>query len=181
MRAAREHLTLDDLGEPALAFTVIGVPGPQGSKSPKGKTKDGRTIMVESSKKVKPWRLHVATVARETAGENWVQLDGPLVADMIFTLPAPVNLPKTLRRVPTTTPDLSKLLRSTEDALDTDASVIRNDSHIVAYRSTAKVYEGDRFHPDALPHPGAVIRLWRYPAHLLGSLVALEAAVGASW
>lgn len=164
---------LSDLGEPALAFVVVGNPAPQGSKKAVGRTKAGRVILAESSKKVKPWRAAVAAAAIEAAqrdGRRYVPLDGPLVADMVFSLAKPMSAPKTLRVLPTTYPDESKLMRSTEDGLDRDANVIANDSKIVECRRLAKVYVGDTVDPDALPHPGAVIRLWHYPAHLLGRL-----------
>jgi Holliday junction resolvase RusA-like endonuclease len=56
-------------------------------------------------------------------------------------------------------PDLSKLIRSTEDAL-TDAGVWTDDARVVAYHQPRKVYAGSA-DPDALHTPGAVIRVWR--------------------
>lgn len=162
MRAAAvsDVLTPDVLGEPALAFTVDGRPAPQGSKS--AVVRKGRVSMFESSKAVKPWRKAVALAAVAAVGSGWEPLDGPLVADVVLTMPRPRALPKTLRRFPAVAPDLSKLLRATEDALDTDSGVIANDSRLVAFRRLAEFYVGDP-DPDALPYPGAVIRLWRHP------------------
>lgn len=173
-------LDLDVLGEPAWAVKVYGDPAPQGSKSYKGmrtSKKSGKRvpILVESSAGVKPWRDVVTAAALTVTPPGWVPLDGPLVMDLIVTLPKPLSAPKTLRRLPSPTPDLSKLLRSTEDALGTDTkrlgrAVIVDDARIVEFRRLTKVYAGDVFDPDALDRPGAVIRLWPYPPHLLGKL-----------
>lgn len=159
--------TLDALGDPALSFVVYGVPGPQGSKKEVGKFKhgprQGRAILVESSTKVEPWRRRVGKIASTATGAHgdWTPLEGALVVDMVFTLPRPKTFPsKDLRRIhglPTTYPDLSKLLRSTEDALT--GIVWKDDARVVAYRRDAKVYVGAE-DPDALREPGAVIRVW---------------------
>jgi crossover junction endodeoxyribonuclease RusA len=77
---------------------------------------------------------------------------------MVFTLPKPSSAPKRTRTWPMRYPDLSKLLRSTEDALTT-AGVWADDARVIEYRHLAKVYPGE--HPDALDAPGAVIRVWR--------------------
>ncbi len=53
-------------------------------------------------------------------------------------------------------PDLSKLVRSTEDALS-DAGAWEDDARVVECLAR-KVYAGD---PDALHIPGAVIRIRR--------------------
>jgi Holliday junction resolvase RusA-like endonuclease len=121
--------------------------------------------MVESSKKVKPWREAVKYAALE---QNTVAqlgqvdihrppLDTALVVEFCFTLQRPKSAPK--RRVhPDRTPDLSKLIRSTEDAL-TDARIWADDARVVAYHQARKVYTGST-DPDALHAPGAVIRIW---------------------
>ena len=53
-------------------------------------------------------------------------------------------------------PDLSKLLRSTEDAL-TDAGLWADDARVVEYERLAKVYPGED--PEALPVPGVRIEI----------------------
>lgn len=142
---------------PDILLIVHGTPGPQGSKSFKGmrasKTTGKSTpVLVESSKKVAPWRAdveHAAVVAGISS------LTGPLAVSMAFTLAPPKRLPKGRTR-PTCYPDLSKLIRATEDALTGQAWI--DDAQVVEYRSTAKYYPGQ--HPDALDEPGAVIRVW---------------------
>ncbi|WP_312681328.1 hypothetical protein [Stenotrophomonas chelatiphaga] len=47
----------------SIRIVVYGSPAPQGSKSFKGLAKSGRAILVESSKKVCPWRQDVKLAA----------------------------------------------------------------------------------------------------------------------
>lgn len=164
-------LSLERLGEPALAFAVAGDPAPQGSKKAfvrKSRTGRLRVNLVESSTAVVPWRSAVAAASLQARGPGFRVLDGPLVADVVLTRPRPASLPKRGRSLPDRRPDLSKLLRSTEDALDTDAGVIADDARIVAFRRLAKFYVGDT-DPDALGHPGVVVRLWPYPTNGSGA------------
>lgn len=182
-------LDLDELGKPEFAVVVTGMPATQGSKRVDGvfrkRTKEGRTVtvprLVDSSDDndgaLTAWRSAVTAAAVSVLPAGWELLDGPLVADMIVTLRRPVSEPKTLRTLPHRKPDVSKLARAIEDALATDAAklrrgVIADDARIVAYRRLCKVYQRDPYDTDALPYPGAVIRLWRYPEHLLGRMVA---------
>jgi Holliday junction resolvase RusA-like endonuclease len=138
-----------------IAITVRGQPAPQGSKKFVGLSKAGRGILAESSKKVKPWRQDVKDAA-VAAMEGRTMLDGPLLAVMTFTLPKPTSAPKTRQTWPCRKPDLSKLVRSTEDALS-DAGVWADDARAIAL-VVRKVYpnEGE----DALSSPGAVIRIY---------------------
>ena len=148
-----------------LTITVHGIPAPQGSKKYVGHrtskaTGKSTAVLLESSKKVAPWRGAVEAAARLqlAALGDWTVLDGPLCADMVFTLPKPTSAPKRTRTWPTRYPDLSKLLRSTEDALTT-AGVWADDARVIEYRQLVKVFPGE--HPDALDSPGAVIRVWQ--------------------
>lgn len=146
-----------------MKIIVYGLPGPQGSKSFKG-MRGGHAILVESSKKVKPWRKAVESEAywaklRHAESDapgclSWVALDGPLIARMVFTMPKPKSAPKRTQTWPSAKPDLSKLVRSTEDAL-TDSGIWRDDARVVEYSRVAKVYPGED--PEALDQPGCVI------------------------
>lgn len=145
------------------SFYALGTPAPQGSKSPKGRTKTGHVIMAESSKKVAPWREAVKA-AGEGAGPR---LDGPLAVCMVFTVVRPAGhfrqgrnshlLRESAPIAPATVPDLSKLIRSTEDAI-TDIGLWADDARVSEYATAAKVFtdtEGcDRL---ALPSPGVVV------------------------
>lgn len=134
-----------------MTITVIGTPGPQGSKKPFRNQHTGRIQMTESSAKVKPWREAVVWAARESG----VQIFGPVVVEMIFTLPKPKSAPKTRKTWPDKKPDASKLARSTEDALVT-AGIIEDDARIVRL-VVEKVFPLE--HADALDVPGCVIRI----------------------
>jgi crossover junction endodeoxyribonuclease RusA len=140
-----------------IVIKVYGTPGPQGSKSYKGQSKKGHAILVESSKKVKPWRQDVKAAAEAVrAGRD--PLDCPLRLHMVFTLPKPSSAPKRRTTWPMRTPDLSKLARSTEDAL-TDAGIWADDARVVEYGLLAKRYPGEG--RGALEAPGVWIEIER--------------------
>lgn len=131
-----------------IVIIAYGQPAPQGSKRHLG-----NGIMVESSKKVRPWRQDVKAAAELVRGTR-APMDCPIVVRMVFTMPKPVSAPKRRRTWPCRTPDLSKLIRSTEDAL-TDAGIWRDDARVVDYQRAAKVYPGED--PEALDAPGVRI------------------------
>jgi crossover junction endodeoxyribonuclease RusA len=143
-----------------IQIIAFGSPAPQGSKKFVGTTETGRGILVESSKAVRPWRMDVKAAAAELLasqpGVLTAPLDGPLRVAMVFTLRKPAGEPKTKRSWPCRKPDLSKLVRSTEDAL-TDAGIWADDARVVEYSRLAKVFPGED--PDALPRPGVRIRI----------------------
>lgn len=140
-----------------IRIVVRGTPAPQGSKSFKGMSKAGRAILTESSKKVRPWRQDVKAAAEQLmALSGGKPIDAPVTVRMVFTLAKPQSAPKRRRTYPMRTPDLSKLARSTEDALS-DAGVWADDARVVEYSRLAKVYPGED--PDALSSPGAVIEI----------------------
>ena len=88
-----------------ITLTVYGQPAPQGSKRFVG-IKNGRGMMIESSKKVRPWRQDVkraAEEARESLGS--LPPDTPLCVRMVFTVPKPASAPKRRRIWPNYIPD----------------------------------------------------------------------------
>jgi len=140
-----------------LRIVVYGEPAPQGSKKFVGMIK-GHGMLVESSKKVKPWRQDVVAAAvnvREAAGCP-APLDCALSVRMIFTLPKPKSAPKRKRIYAMRKPDVSKLARSTEDALTT-AGIWTDDSRVVQYERLAKVYP--REDAEALESSGVIIEI----------------------
>lgn len=147
-----------------MKIVVYGDPAPQGSKSFKG-IHGGRAVLAESSKRVAPWRQDVKAAAESEIirYDDWVPMDGPLLLVVVFTLPAPLSLPKRRASYPCKLPDLSKLVRSTEDAL-TSAGVWRDDARAVECRAL-KTYPIGTLgaHADALRSPGAVIEVFPYP------------------
>ncbi|MFF4989661.1 RusA family crossover junction endodeoxyribonuclease [Streptosporangium saharense] len=153
---------------PWLEIVALGQPAPQGSKR-----HVGGGVMVEMSKRLKPWRKAVAEYAAVAMAARSTLLDGQIIAEMVFTVRSkptgrptwwPAGLPWSRHTwwLPASAPDLSKLIRATEDALT--GVVWRDDARVVAYRRAAKVYVGQPGEPDALPEPGAVIRVWAIPA-----------------
>lgn len=144
------------------SLIVYGIPAPQGSKSPKGRRKNGSVILIESSKKVTPWRQEVsAAVERYLAPlrPGWRPIATAQIGRFIFTMPKPKTAPKTIRSVPDRYPDASKLLRSTEDALVT-AGLLKDDALLVDFSRLRKVYPGED--PEALDAPGVRITLDDY-------------------
>lgn len=137
-----------------VTIRVHGDPAPQGSKKFVG-MRGGHGILVESSKRVKPWRQDVVAAAKEVM-EGISAIDGALAVRMVFTLPKPSSAPRRRRTWPNKKPDVSKLARSTEDALVT-AGCITDDARIVQYERLAKVFPGED--PEALNSPGVLIQI----------------------
>lgn len=164
---------------PDLEITVYGRPAPQGSKRHVG---GGR--MIEMSPHVKAWReavsaaaaqeLMCATVPLATADAyepgpklpRLGRITGPVELVVTFSIARPKAHYRTGKFAgllkpgapawPAVAPDLSKLVRATEDAL-TNAGVWADDALVVRTVS-AKVYIGAG-QPDALHRSGAVIRV----------------------
>lgn len=139
----------------SITIIVYGAPAPQGSKKFVGLAKSGRGILAESSKKVRPWRQDVKAAALAVRA-GAAPIDAPVRARMVFTMPKPASAPKKKRTYPCKMPDLSKLVRSTEDAL-TEAGIWKDDARVVEYDRLAKVYPGED--PEALDAPGVRIVL----------------------
>jgi Holliday junction resolvase len=152
-----------------VIITVHGHPAPAGSKKFMGRTKQGKGILLDQSDKTAPWRADVMTAARATLDHlGWpAPFDGPLVMRVVFSFLRPVTVKRAKRPYPSVYPDLSKLIRSTEDALKA-AGVIRDDALICEYTRLAKVYCNED--PDALDRPGALI--------IIGTLVDLTPVGG---
>jgi len=112
----------------AVSFDVVGLPAPQGSKR-----HVGNGVMVESSKKVGPWRDSVAVQGRDAWGDREA-LDGFVGLSILFRLPCPKSKEKACRAaggtMPSNTrPDLDKLMRSTGDALKS-AGIYTDDARV---------------------------------------------------
>jgi Holliday junction resolvase RusA-like endonuclease len=150
-----------------VKITVYGTPAAQGSKKGFINRKTNRVIIVEqdTGKKLKPWREAVKYAAIEVRAGG-LPLSGPLRVSMVFTFARPAGhfgsgknagqVRSSAPSHPHGRPDLSKLARSTEDAL-TDARAYDDDSRIVEYVRLAKVYiDGD---VDALDAPGVRIEI----------------------
>ena len=113
-----------------IEFNVLGVPAPQGSKTrmPNGAMIEGSSTSGRA--KLKSWRTAVAEAAREAAEHG--TYDGPLRLCIVFRFATPRSRKKADRSAWTphmVKPDLSKIIRATEDAL-TDAGLIVDDARI---------------------------------------------------
>jgi crossover junction endodeoxyribonuclease RusA len=120
-----------------IVLDVIGVPAPQGSKTvmPNG-------VAIEGSSKTgrakhKSWRAAVTAAARSYIDEHGLPgpLNGPLTLHVEFRFPPTASEPHRLRHQ--VKPDLSKLLRSTEDAL-VDARIIHDDARVWRVQMTKR-------------------------------------------
>lgn len=161
-------LTAPDLiRQHRLTVVVHGRPAPQGSKRYAGhrlNAASGRVsaVLVEQSKRVKPWRALVTAATRTAIGDiaalAFPPLDGPLEAEIVFTVLKPASAPKRKRTWPITrhSGDVDKLIRSTFDGI-ADAQAVADDSRIIRVTAT-KAYPGE--YRDALDRPGAIIRLY---------------------
>jgi Holliday junction resolvase RusA-like endonuclease len=149
-----------------LVIRAIGNPAPQGSKSFKG-MRNGHAILAESSKAVDPWRKAVEAAARTAmqARGDWLALDCPAVGVAWFFLPRPQRMPadRIVDGVayPSAYPDVTKLIRSTEDALKI-AGVVRDDARFVDWTIRKRYCEpgqptGARIVVRALAAQGAVV------------------------
>lgn len=108
-----------------MRFFVPGHPAPQGSKQAFVRGK--RAVLVEVSKRVKPWREAVQDAA---ITHGCQPLDGPVSVKLTFLMPRPKAMPKKANLTMIQKPDSDKLARAVLDALtgvcfDDDSQVTR--------------------------------------------------------
>jgi len=122
-----------------VTVTVLGTPAPQGSKKSLG---NGR--MVESSKRVKPWRQSVAYAAQALQVEPTTAAVRVEIDFKFFRPLSHMRTGKNYDQVKASAPlwpvsravgDLDKLCRATFDGL-VDSGVIADDSQIVELVAT---------------------------------------------
>lgn len=109
-----------------LRFFVPGAPASQGSKR-----HVGNGVMVESSKRLKPWRDDVIRIAQTAAEmDGWTRpTEAHVHAVFRFVRPRSVSVAR--RPSHTVKPDLDKLVRALFDSL-TIAGVLHDDANIVS-------------------------------------------------
>lgn len=127
-------------------FRVVGDPAPQGSKT--AFMAGGKARMREASgSKFTVWRDAVAQAAFDAAQQLGAPLDGPLILSATFRFRMPASRSKAWKDLgvveKSTAPDLSKLIRAVEDAMQA-ACLIADDARICAYGRVAKfeVWQG---------------------------------------
>jgi crossover junction endodeoxyribonuclease RusA len=126
----------------SLTFVVHGLAAPQGSKRSLG-----NGILVESSKAVKPWRQDVKHAALACLPADW-DATAPMALSVVFRFKRPqAHIGK--RGLKPSAPvhctsgrhgDLSKLVRSTEDAL---TGVLCDDDRQIVTMNVSKRYTVD--------------------------------------
>jgi Holliday junction resolvase RusA-like endonuclease len=133
-----------------MALWAGGTPRPQGSIAFKG-MRGNKPILTSDNVNLAGWRAQVTAAARAALPSDWTPLDEPVAVSLDFRLPAPQR-----RRwwLPAVKPDLDKLIRAVLDSL-ADAGVILNDSRVVEFGRTRKLY-ADEEHPPGV----AVVVEW---------------------
>lgn len=152
-----------------MRIIVHGTPAGQGSKR-----HVGHGVMIESSKRTRPWREHVHQAALDARGTA-PRIETPVDVTLTFYFDRPRSHYRTGRNAdqlrddapmyPHTraSGDTDKLARACLDSLVT-AGVLKDDSQVV-WLIAAKRYVVDRFEaayalaPSALTVPGAVIEI----------------------
>ena len=141
-------------GDP-ITFTVAGLPGAQGSHR-----HVGRGRMIESSKKVKPWRYAVTAMASTVYLGPLI--DGPVSVSIVFMFTRPKGhfgkrglKPSAPQHLTSQgAGDLDKLCRSTLDGLNAAAggNPLRDDSLVINLTASKRYCIGTE-------RPGAIITL----------------------
>jgi crossover junction endodeoxyribonuclease RusA len=116
----------------AITFDIPGIPAPQGSKRHLG-----NGILVESSKRLKPWRTDVREAARAAIANDW-PFDAAFSLTITFRYPRPKShlrtngtlKPSAPPHLTTRTGDIDKLCRSILDALT--GVLYLDDSQIIS-------------------------------------------------
>lgn len=120
-----------------VTVTVHGTPAPQGSK-----TRMPNGAMVESSKKVGPWRADVKAAAEATGSSMLLK---PVAVDILFYLGRPAShyrtgkdtshlLTGTAPAHPKGKPDVDKLARAVLDGLKA-AGMYADDAQVIDLRA----------------------------------------------
>lgn len=118
-----------------INFVALGLPSPGGSKNAFFHKKTGRIVVVDAGgKKTKKWR-DVVSIAAKAAMDGNAFLEPPISLIIEFRMPRPQHhfkpngdIKSNVPWVPIVRPDITKLLRSTEDAMT--GIVWKDDSHI---------------------------------------------------
>jgi len=111
-----------------VRLTVFGLPQPKGSTRA---FKCGPRIVVTSdNSSLAKWEAAIRTEAQRVVAEDPRLFDGPVALELIFALPRPASVSRRTRPLPTTRPDLSKLIRAAEDPLT--GVLWRDDAQVVS-------------------------------------------------
>jgi Holliday junction resolvase RusA-like endonuclease len=128
-----------------IAFFVPGIPRPGGSKRAFFKAGMKRPIITDDAKGNREWKAAVADFAARA--HTSAPLEGPLRLEIVFQVLRPKGhfgsgknasrLKASAPAYPTVKPDVTKLVRSTEDAL---TGILWRDDAQVVEQVASKVY-----------------------------------------
>ena len=108
-----------------FATVIDGQPVPQGSKA--ATVRNGRAVMFDANKKLRPWRKLVRDTIREVDPPVF---EGPVAVKLHFRLERPASVTRRARPLPHVPPDIDKLARAVLDGA-TDAGVWADDGQVV--------------------------------------------------
>ena len=135
----------------SFTFTVLGKPAPQGSKR-----HVGRGVMVESSKRCKPWRQDVRHTALDLRPDDWyANMDAAIALSVVFVFARPKSHFRANGQLKPSAPahctgrigDVSKLVRAVEDAM---TGIIYNDDAQIISLIAHRRFANDREQPSAI-------------------------------
>ncbi len=116
-----------------LRVFVAGHAAPQGSKR-----HVGGGVLVESSKRVRPWRTDVREALCRRSGQPLRVFPGAVSVGIEFIMPRPKSGPRSKPGAHCDgPPDLDKMARAVLDGLES-SGVITNDSRVVQFHRLAK-------------------------------------------
>lgn len=135
----------------SVSFTVYGKPQPAGSKKAFQHPRTGRVVVVDDAKGSRPWKQEVAGAALEARGEREL-LHGPISLAVEFYVARPKGHFGTGRNAtrvrpsapwfPTVKPDVTKLVRAVEDALN--GLIWRDDAQVIDQIACKRYGEPER-------------------------------------
>jgi len=141
----------------SFTFTVLGKPAPQGSKR-----HVGRGVMVESSKRCKPWRQDVRHTALDLRPDDWhANMDAAITLSVVFIFARPKSHFRANGQLKPSAPahctgrigDVSKLVRAVEDAM---TGILYNDDAQIISLIAHRRFANDREQPCAIITVSAV-------------------------
>ena len=124
-------------------FFIPGIPVTQGSM----RVVKGNVIHVKSAQ-LKQWRRKIAIQARALIGQP-VAKQTPISMEYKFYMPRGKTV---TRHWPSVQPDLDKLVRAVNDALEQDARIIPNDGCIIELKAA-------KYYADRPNKPGVYIHI----------------------
>lgn len=136
-----------------VVITLAGNPAPKGSMKCVGRR--GRHQLVEDNPKSKGWRKRIADLVRARV-KSTAERHQPLGVEVTLTVDRPKSV-RTAYAVTRSSYDVDKLARLVLDALQ-DTDLLPDDAQVVELVAR-KTYPNGPI-PDALPYPGARIRVY---------------------